>query len=208
MQTAANAVFNTHELLERILLELPIIDTLRLRRMNRAWRHIVNTRPALQRKLYYRPTPTKHDATCVPRRADINPLLKTSHPIWSTTKSDPWHLRSITRTAVVDENNTFQLPAIELDFTLNDIYCRRYDHISSYGNRATRGSWRRVLITQTPSARIMARLSNHRSDRYKYINTQWFPASSTLGEVCDWLEKTYMETVGAEEWWKWTSIPQ
>ncbi|KAI5357998.1 putative F-box-like domain superfamily protein [Septoria linicola] len=55
MTTAADRALNVAELLERILLQLPMKDILLDQRVAKFWRDLVKSSPKLQQALFYRP---------------------------------------------------------------------------------------------------------------------------------------------------------
>jgi len=210
--TAANILCNIPELLELILLHLPIKDTLLLQRTDKAICNTVADFIHLRRKLYY---PTNLDIQ--PEyfwrfdRGD-NPLFTILHPIWSPTENNPWHLRSQYTGSCVhrtddpkDPNDGIAFPAVQLDFALNGSFCKRYELITSYDDRVITGSWREMLVIRTPTkTHIKVAFYTCRSS-YPALRSASFANTVTMGGICDCLAKAYMETVGSEEWWKWTT---
>ncbi|ESZ90792.1 hypothetical protein SBOR_8821 [Sclerotinia borealis F-4128] len=71
MSRAAHAVFSIHELVEQILLDLPLTDLLvRIQRVNKIFHTIVDTSPPLQRKLFFASDTTTSGST-----TRYNPLV-------------------------------------------------------------------------------------------------------------------------------------
>jgi len=219
MQAVANKVFDIKELREMILLELPMQDIIRLQRTNRAWHSSVTDKRAapLQRKLYYRTDPTI-DAISMPlssslqdlivrlrllEATDINPLFAITHPIWASSTDYPWHLRYLRRFSCSSGGKA--VPCVELHFTLNDQFCSRYKALQLYRQEARTGSWNNMLVSQTPSTYIYVELNGSWRYRRNRRNEIFLSPGSTMGDVFQWLEKTYMKTVGSEKWRKYVA---
>ena len=67
-------VFNSPELLEAVLLQLPQSSLLQIQTVCRRWRYAINDSPALQQKLFLRPVLSQN------RPPEINPLLRGLFP--------------------------------------------------------------------------------------------------------------------------------
>ncbi|GIZ48477.1 hypothetical protein CKM354_001153600 [Cercospora kikuchii] len=76
---AATTVFDTAELLEAILLQLPLVDILRAQRINRSFQDSIKKSPSLQRALFLKPYSdfTAKLIGCEPLNAKECPLRET-----------------------------------------------------------------------------------------------------------------------------------
>ena len=90
---------------------------------------------------------------------------------------------------------------MDIHFSLNNDYCSRYKDVKLYDKRVSKGSWRDMLVTQTPSAVIRVRLRLHKKIRDGYC----FPPGSTMSDNFGWLARTYTETLGSQEWRKYAA---
>ncbi|EED19172.1 F-box domain protein [Talaromyces stipitatus ATCC 10500] len=88
-----NKVLQTPELLEEILLDLPMLDLLHCQCVCRQWKGVIESSPRLQQALCFRPTPIgrKHSeiGLCQPDRPTnvFNPLLQEVFIEWFTASS-------------------------------------------------------------------------------------------------------------------------
>ncbi|KAK5114990.1 hypothetical protein LTR85_010028 [Meristemomyces frigidus] len=224
MQAAANAVFDTKELLEMVLLELSMADILHLQRTCTTWHDVIKTRASLQRKLYLAANllPQDNQVTDADSGAPvINPLFAKKHPIWSTAESSPWHLENAndnmiyTYSAMAESTFTDPRriwlpgrgPTLKLHFVVNGAYCSRLKAVQQYGEKTRKGSWRTMLLTHDRSASIMVNLLG-RDSKTCIRRVLWdmkMAPSSTMGDVFDRVEQAYMETVGSEKWRDYTA---
>ncbi|KAK4549687.1 hypothetical protein LTR36_004988 [Oleoguttula mirabilis] len=201
MQTATTAVFDTPELLEMILLKLPMADILHLQRTCPTRHAAVKTSIRLQRRLYFAAVPVgdwdKYNA------GDYNPLLMAEHSMWSDTGNSPWHMLQLRSYGGVRPGGS---PRIMIDFEVNEAYCSRSKAIVPLYCETTKdASWRQMLLTQRKwpiEVRLCAahvRIEFEGLPISRLLAEGTLASGSTMGDVYDWLEHAYMRKVGAEE---------
>lgn len=159
---ALAAVIATTELLEHILLDLPMRDLLLAQRINKRFKHLIDDSIAIQRALYFTPSlaTTADGEAVVPI---INPLLQNqmrvaSAPVISTIFGFVRRPLIFSVDAVIvsyDTSDPGKPPTFEAAISITD-FCR-HTHPSIVGvSEATKcfpqGSWRRMLATQPPCA--------------------------------------------------------
>lgn len=91
--SSALGVLELPELLELIILELPIVDIMATARVNRRWSDIIEASTKIQQKLFLRPSaatvkpaecaPRHRFGPCYPKHITINPVLKSNILGWS-----------------------------------------------------------------------------------------------------------------------------
>ncbi|KAJ9132396.1 hypothetical protein NKR19_g9328 [Coniochaeta hoffmannii] len=83
---ASHRVLRTTELLELILLQLPIQDLLvDAQRVSRTWKAVIDSSPALQQALFFQASPTTPPT---PQPVSFNPLLQKAFPHWFRPSPD------------------------------------------------------------------------------------------------------------------------
>ncbi|KAF2210195.1 hypothetical protein CERZMDRAFT_99613 [Cercospora zeae-maydis SCOH1-5] len=87
-----NALFNTGELLEKIITCLPAQTLIRVRRVNRIWNHTILTLPETRRTLFLDTEPLSRDFWVYDRRNDIlqpymSPMLEVYGTAWRDRQS-------------------------------------------------------------------------------------------------------------------------
>lgn len=120
----------TPELLEQILLHLPMLELLHCQRVCRHWKDVIDSSPVLQQALYFRPAPIpeSYDIDLGPRGVNVfNPLLEEVFIEWFTASG--------CRTGSFRESVAY----IPMQRDNPEIFCR------------PEASWRRMLFQQTVS---------------------------------------------------------
>ena len=93
IQSAANEVFQTAELLEQILSDLTIDRLLILKRVSRFWHALINTSPSLQRNLYQRVDTSREHRAHNPLFEDYFSDIGFGEVPMDPSKSKPAHLK-------------------------------------------------------------------------------------------------------------------
>jgi hypothetical protein len=130
-QTAIHQVLSTPELLEAILLNLPISSLLRLQRLNRTFNTVISTSPSIQRALFFSPAPASSDPC-------PNPLLKHKPSAWFLDRR---------RSNSIAYRSWHWPDSDELKWD-GEREAKR--HV--YGREEA--SWRRMLVVQPPVTRL------------------------------------------------------
>ncbi|KAK5124657.1 hypothetical protein LTR85_001370 [Meristemomyces frigidus] len=158
--SACSLVFSTTELLEQILLSLPMCDLLLAQGINRHFKTIIDSSVAIQRALYFIPGPCVEKDGTVALPA-INPLLRkqthvTSAPVISSGFGSVRRPLLVFVDAVVasySSSDPTASPAFKASVTQYDV-CRAKQPsivgVSGATKCYARGSWRRMLATQPP----------------------------------------------------------
>lgn len=128
---AAQKVIATYELLENILIHLPMVDVLLDQRVSRSWQSIIERSVGLQEKLFFKIRPSEASSCYPPRSVEVNELLLGF--------------------LGVEEIMIWRLPD-KLFHEPNDIYrpfetsARPHVDLSRLVDR--QGSWRKMLLVQ------------------------------------------------------------
>lgn len=140
------------ELLEQILINLPLRDLLLCQRVCKKWEALVSTSPTLQTRLYFRAPAGPKSSETHPSSYTFNPLLEAAFPflfkpdhISASQRSDDWDVR---------------FGDLDLPPTLES--CPKEFFYSSFNRnpeafRRPQASWRQMLITNPPVNTIVFR---------------------------------------------------
>lgn len=137
------------ELLESILLQLPLQDLLRVQGVNKTFRDAIKASHQLQVKLFFKTDPPKDGSSIVnPFLERILKLVIDEPNVYSWKKVPGGKLfRSIMCQQSGDEEFTHQLRYIKEDLEV-DILRDRHTSLSDVPN----GSWREMLVVDPPRA--------------------------------------------------------
>ncbi|CAK1366925.1 hypothetical protein CB0940_10286 [Cercospora beticola] len=185
---AATAVFDTAELLEAILLQLPLADILRAQRIDRTFHDAIKKSPSVQRALFQKPcgdfTVELIDCdrflmkeclsleTCNDR--DMAPIRKTG-----SFYSHTWVQSGTDRACSIVIN--------PLLLTYQDIriipghYTYNLDAASSW-SPAAKASWEKMFLTQPPVGCVVVD-TGHFSGHYHILRSQDKASGITFGDL-------------------------
>ena len=121
-------VLTTPELLQSILIQLPVRDLLLIQRVSRTFKSLIESSPAIQRALFFRATPS---TSSDPR--ERNPLLAEVFAPWFKEPKDSFDLTERSR-------------VLSLDWNSNDEKRTAYKRAGA--------SWRRMLVAQPPFKKL------------------------------------------------------
>lgn len=132
--TAAEKVFNTPELFERVLLQLPFRWLLLCQRTSHAFKHAVNHTPSLRRKLYLEPSTSSNDHSSqqpAPFFIPQHPHITISPSPETTPTFSYRYVKSFHRDSITQRFNTDPSQATKkLEFSI-DISVDENQHVSS-----------------------------------------------------------------------------
>jgi len=173
----------TPELMEMILLQLPTIDLLHAQRVNQFAHSLVSSSPKLQRALFLLAEPTsdrlqKFEGRQIIGRPVANPLFGRCLEylgFHSNHRQSIFSLCNSTNTKCPGTLITFPNPA------------------SRQHNTDADGSWRRMYLTQPPTA-ITVRVTLQ-SPCVLFGNERFDMPVCTIGEMLDRLEDTTLQAV-------------
>lgn len=188
--TVVRCVFETYEIVEMIMYQLPKWDMVAVQRVNKTLRAISIRSPRIQRALCFTPTPpatSQVERTFVPR---FNPLLKT----FLKADEAPW---------------TFLGPACYKSAEHASVLCLRYaiaqdllsrqTPIEQYPALFTEGTWKRMLVSPRPYDQVHLKLYAH--SRKLVIREEVFEnGAMNFDEVQQWLQGAYTDTAASEKW--------
>jgi hypothetical protein len=141
---AVNAVFQTYELLEKVLQNLSMLDLLRDQRVSKDWRDIIKSSRPLQKKLFMVPAPQPPDENL--ECQNYNPLLLSrcliSH-IDRRFSRGPIRLVQRARSPIPQRPPP---PLDQLNFRIPS-------------NAEPEASWRKMFLTQPPLAGVRIEVS-------------------------------------------------
>lgn len=208
MDTAVQAVFDTFELLEMILLNLPLKEIFVHQRVSRAWLAVCSRSASLHRRMFLvadgmplKPSRTHQDLD----RDKMSPTYDTRYirfnpaPTFNRT-GDRYHRwacygcfgestpRSFTRYEMYHWETHLSIDTDVLRFFNGEFFSSEI----ARGSHSTNSSWRRMLITQPPITAITFGhfgLPGYNIGNKGRVCTIWNPAGITFGELYDW-------------WWK------
>lgn len=173
-QSAESDTLQTPELLEQILLHLPMLDLLHSQRVCRHWKDIIDSSPTLQQALYFRPIPVGRNHGEVGSNLQyqgsniFNPLLQEVFMEW------------------FDSSSYFKLNSRDNREYVAYIPMQRDDPEIFYRPEA---SWRRMLFQQTVPATQETLICFKKSvGPYPYSIIS-LPSDYTMGQVCDHVSK-------------------
>ena len=161
------AALQTYELVEQILLHLPMLDLLHCQRVCTHWKGVIDSPPVLQQALYFRPGKERKELPRTPynhcNHNEFNPLLQEVFVEWFTT-SGFFH-----RKTTFPNESVAYIPV-------------RRDDPEIF--RRPEASWRRMLFQQDSEPRDTMICYKRRTGRmpYEYILVQ---NDYTMGEVYD-----------------------
>lgn len=200
MQAVAHKVFYTCELLEMILLALPLPCVLRLQRVNTAFRDIVRSSKQLQRHLFYTNVDNTTRST-QDGQIRLNPLLNCMAPL-SVEPYDIFKLciRGFRQCGPFDPVPSERDLCLEFEVHIGD-------HVANHGVNSKladgwreRGggreghiaSWRQMLVCQNNSSLVTVKLRIPMSGTFE----DKLDPDTTLGTLYDLLMRTTTARTG------------
>jgi hypothetical protein len=126
---AADAVFNTYELLEAILEDMSMLDLLRFQRVSKVWKSVINDSRSLQQKLFMIAAPEPPDRN--EQYRSYNPLLLSRCLISELDRRPGCASRDLLAPTPLDQL-AFRIPS----------------------GPELQASWRKMFITQPPLAAV------------------------------------------------------
>lgn len=169
MTTAATKVFDTAELLEAVLLQLPPRDLLLTQRVNTAFKASIDRSVHIQRKLFFKPNEVRPDdetglvtvnpfllrvidfVKCDPETCDCCPLLWEEGLIYIYEKIFSLDGK---RGYVVDEDLMDDKYSGEIIDLEADSSIRIYGGHTARKSEIPHGSWRKMLVSDPPTCRF------------------------------------------------------
>lgn len=226
---AANSVFQTYELLEKIMLHLPSIDIVVTQRVAMHWQSVVQRSQDIQERLYLR-------ASSEP----INPILEEDmeSPKHATAYKDTFKvnpmagMRCLCGRSEVSENGSFAHLGLAHSSSSrswgNQSVIRQHVVIAIQACQSFKGdhrdnipfrqsydaapSWQRMLISQPPitavrlGSRAIVGPSNFIYDDEVPICTIWNPKGLTFGDLFNGWWKVHADSGVRDPNWKTSSL--
>lgn len=185
-RSAESNTLQIRELLEQILLHLPMLDLLHSQRVCRHWKDTIDSSPTLQQALYFRPVPVGRNhgeagSNLQDQHSNIfNPLLQEVFTEWFNSSS---YFKPNNR------DNREYVAYIPMQRDDPEIFNR------------PEASWRRMLFQQTvPTAQETLVCFKRSVGPYPY-STISLPSDYTMGQVYDHVSKlTYIPPGDDLQW--------
>jgi len=188
------AVFDTYELLERILLHLPMRNLLSASSINKTFQAIITRSKAIQQALFL--------------QADMSAYARDSRPP-STTPTINWHLfrncmpqlgpgvfGDCTATEISGGNGSFE---VKVTYDMSEGLSDTVQPPSLCAVPSDNRSWRKMYLTMPECWKITVMLENARR---RPVGQVWFweNGSVTMGRVQEGLRELYSQTLASENW--------
>ncbi|KAK5718983.1 hypothetical protein LTR17_015490 [Elasticomyces elasticus] len=179
-----HTVFRTYELLEMILLRLPMRDLLLATQVNKTFQGIIERSDPIQRALYMKP-----DIADLPSGGnfEFNDLLWGS----SSPHDGPWYGGGA---------ETHYPSTLVLDYWHEQHYFERAPPLEICDGFGSAGSWQKMYLTRPTAKMVEISLwpigdgATHAGD--VFINYH----QATMGVIQDTLRKMYSQTVASDQW--------
>lgn len=188
---ATHQVLKTVELLEKILLELPVYDLFAVQRTDTTFHKTVTSSPRIQRAMFLEP-----DSSTTPwsEKPKINPILKSTLEkfLFQLPKEAGFlDVRYFTVLRTGEWAGRWMTTNFELHMNPHgDDGQRRRGRVLLPKLSDDVESWRRMLLIQPPPVEIEASLYKHPTKVERGGSSMvWFDGRSTLGTVFAWLER-------------------
>ncbi|KAK5688825.1 hypothetical protein LTS10_000803 [Elasticomyces elasticus] len=183
----ANALFTTYELLEMVLLHLPIHDLLNARAVDKTFLAVIGRSQKLQRLLHLRTDTVQRQSHELPI---LNKTFNRTFP-----QLGPWKLIEYGYEAVGD--GTYDLA---LYFDLNDDTYSRSKALALCDGITSPGLWQNMYLTR-PVCRTVEVVLKHRGSPDRVVASSiLLDAEVTMEDVQSTLQVMYNETVASENW--------
>lgn len=178
-----------------VLVQLPMGPLLRAQRISKTFRDVIQRSLHLQRALYFLAAPpTQNGVLAEPVQ---NPLrMKKKFP--KPTRR-PWKLKSW----ACYKSGLGSHYELELDLQTTRNYCSRGKSIDSYKHGSPDESWRMLLFQPPPAITQFLLLDKNDRD----IHGGWgMNQACTQDDMLSAGDKLYMNTVGSEDWRRYTTV--
>ncbi|KAK4951483.1 hypothetical protein LTR10_010459 [Elasticomyces elasticus] len=183
----ANALFTTYELLEMVLLHLPIHDLLDARAMDKIFLAVIGRSQKLQRSLYLLADSTQGPSGVPPV---LNGLWNMADP-----RLGPWRLKLHGHAANGDGTYDYGL-----FYDLDDDYYSRAKALTICEGFTRPGLWQSMYITR-PVSRSVEVVLRHRSSPDRVVaSTILLDGEVTMDDVQSTLQGMYNKTVASANW--------
>ncbi|KAK5114989.1 hypothetical protein LTR85_010027 [Meristemomyces frigidus] len=181
------AVFGTYELLEMILLLTNLHDLVRVQRVSKTFKAIIDRSARIRQALFLEPMQQRENVRS-PRNA-VSHLSKIQRGPWKLT----YHNTHITEAKPGHE--------FYMKFELNESFCSRAKPLALMELPFAHGSWQDMRVCCAMVDRITITLFIKSSPRRRLIGSfQCDGATLTIGEVQEKLQVMYAKTVASESW--------
>ncbi|KAK5715389.1 hypothetical protein LTR15_010032 [Elasticomyces elasticus] len=181
VDTLACKVFNTYELLEMILLSVPIQDLLLASRVNKTFKTMIDRSQNIQLALYLRPETQKATSE---RELTLNGLWY-RHP---DLQDGPWTFMDL------DHHDGH----VDYIFNLDDVYLGRADLIAPCNYNGPVPSWRKMHVARPLPQSIRVYLKSH--DDEALSGQRDLGGDIAVGNIQEALRSMFNETIASDQW--------
>ncbi|KAK5697271.1 hypothetical protein LTR97_007407 [Elasticomyces elasticus] len=180
----AHKVFSTYELLEMILLQLPMRDLLFACGVSKTFQDIINRSEPIQQALFMKPDTTKLlDGESVA----VNDLLWFDH----MPKYGPWR---------IDGAELSGSTEVCLGHWLGVHYFRRAKPIEKCEGYGASGSWENMYLTRPVTDEVLLYLWPVGDETESAGGVSLHGAQATMGAIRDSVRRMYSETIASDQW--------
>ncbi|KAK5688824.1 hypothetical protein LTS10_000802 [Elasticomyces elasticus] len=180
----AHTVFNTYELLEMILMHLPMRDLLFACGVSKTFQKIIDRSEPIQQALYMKP-----DTTKLPDggHVTINDILWDDH----MPKYGPWR---------IDGAQLSGSSEVRLGHWLGVHYFRRAKPIEKREGYHASGSWEKMYLTRPVTDRVRLYLWPVGDETKSAGRVLLDGSQATMGAIRDNVRRMYSETIASDQW--------
>ncbi|KAK3702054.1 hypothetical protein LTR37_015168 [Vermiconidia calcicola] len=190
----ARRVFETYELLEMILLYLPVRTLLLVQRVNRIFKAVTERSLSLRRALFLVPGAQSRGDLPLHHETTANHWIREE----DIPNTGPWKFIYLRELRYLDDPLG---PRYNLEFAylLSDDFCSRFKPLAQIHAPFAHGSWRNMLPTLPSYDGVYAELycsQEKRSLARALVGT----GAVTMGQVQEMLGKLYTKTLASDDW--------
>ncbi|KAK3655848.1 hypothetical protein LTR22_010143 [Elasticomyces elasticus] len=180
----AHCVFNTYELLEMILLHLPMRDLLFACGVSKTFQKIINRSDPVQKALYMKP-----DTSELPDGQDLafNSMLWRGY----CPKYGPWRINGA---------GVFGSSKVELAHWLETHYFKRAKSIEKCVGYDAAGSWEKMYLTRPVPEKVMLDLYSVGDGTDSADSVYLDGPQATMGVIRDNVQRIYSNTIASDQW--------
>ncbi|KAK3633383.1 hypothetical protein LTR56_015797 [Elasticomyces elasticus] len=184
----ANALFTTYELLEIVLLHLPIHDLLKARVVDKTFLAVIGRSQELQRLLYLRTDTAQGPSHELP-------ILNKTFNSRTRPQLGPWRLLKYGYRSVGDG-----IYDLALYYDLNDDTYSRSKALALCDGITNPGLWQNMYLTRPVCRSIEVVLRHRNSPQPVVARTIILDAEVTMDDVQSALQVMYNQTVASANW--------